>query len=387
MEQAGAPVLSLENISKMFGSRAILDAISLDVRPREVVGIVGPRGSGKRRLLDIVTGIDRPDVGRIYFEGNDVTDVGATQRRRMGLVSHLQPQGTFVTIREALRPRTVEQRFAQALASTREKRYPARSVELIDDTLSMLDLHQFRNQRPAALSAGIRQRVSLGELLIGRPRLIVLDEPFKVLDEATLKPFSTFLRAMPDRMDTAILVSDRSGHARTVCDRLVHLEDGKLAVDGNARKIFINYRRGNDAGFAQALYQHLERAFARSQLFMDVEGGIEPGADFTAALRRNVQACDILLVMIGPRWAEAADAAGNIRLYQPGDWVAVEIVSALEAGKRVVPVLVGGAEMVGANVLPEALRPLCRRQAVRVRPDSFAADAQRLIQYLMSSGT
>jgi TIR domain-containing protein len=132
-----------------------------------------------------------------------------------------------------------------------------------------------------------------------------------------------------------------------------------------AGKIFINYRRGDDAGFTQAPYLRLEDEFAGG--FMDVEGHIKPGDDFVDVLKTQVIATDVLLVVIGPRWADLLAA----RHGDPDDFVAIEIKAALDQGKRVIPVLVGGASMPRADVLPEEIRPLARRNAVGLRPERF----------------
>jgi hypothetical protein len=143
-------------------------------------------------------------------------------------------------------------------------------------------------------------------------------------------------------------------------------------------KVFINYRRGDDAGFTQALFQRLEGEFTPSDLFMDVEGHIKPGDDFVEVLNRQVAACDVLLVVIGPRWADLLVARAGDR----DDFVAIEIKAALEHGKRVIPVLVGGAAMPRAETLPEPIRALARRNAVGLRPERFKADCQGLISAL-----
>jgi hypothetical protein len=91
-----------------------------------------------------------------------------------------------------------------------------------------------------------------------------------------------------------------------------------------AGKIFINYRRGDDPGFTQALYQRLEDEFAGGDLFMDVEGHIKPGDDFVEVLRRQVAASDVLLAVIGPRWMELMAA----RAGDKDDFVAIEIAAA-----------------------------------------------------------
>jgi formylglycine-generating enzyme required for sulfatase activity len=145
-----------------------------------------------------------------------------------------------------------------------------------------------------------------------------------------------------------------------------------------AGKIFINYRRGDDPGFTQALYQRLEDEFTADDLFMDVEGHIKPGDDFVKVLNSQVTGADVLLAVIGPRWSELLAGRAN----DPDDFVAIEIKAALENDKRVIPVLVGGAGMPRADALPEAIRSLARRNAVGLRPDRFKADCQGLITAL-----
>jgi formylglycine-generating enzyme required for sulfatase activity len=145
-----------------------------------------------------------------------------------------------------------------------------------------------------------------------------------------------------------------------------------------AGKIFVNYRRGDDPGFTQALYQRLEDEFTADDLFMDVEGHIKPGDDFVTVLNTQVAAADVVLAVIGPRWSELLAARAN----DPDDFVAIEIKAALGNNKRVIPVLVGGASMPRTDLLPEAIKPLARRNAVGLRPERFKADCQGLITAL-----
>jgi hypothetical protein len=122
-----------------------------------------------------------------------------------------------------------------------------------------------------------------------------------------------------------------------------------------AGKIFINYRRGDDPGFAQALFGRLEQAFPADQLFMDVDN-IEPGLDFTRVLNEQVAECNILISVIGKGWLDALDETGKRRLDNPADFVRIEIESALAQDKRVIPVLVGQAQMPRADQLPETMK-------------------------------
>jgi len=145
--------------------------------------------------------------------------------------------------------------------------------------------------------------------------------------------------------------------------------------------IFINYRRGDEPGFVQALLGRLEQAFPADQLFIDVDH-IPPGEDFIRVLESQVAECDALLAVIGRGWLDAADESGHRRINDPNDFVRVEIESALKQGKRVIPVLVNDARMPRANELPETLRPLATRNAVRLTHERFRADMQVLISAL-----
>ncbi|MBS0244457.1 MAG: TIR domain-containing protein, partial [Proteobacteria bacterium] len=149
-----------------------------------------------------------------------------------------------------------------------------------------------------------------------------------------------------------------------------------------AGKIFINYRRGDDPGATGRLFDRLQTAFKSEQLFMDVEGGIAAGADFVDVLREQVSYSDILLAVIGQKWLSIIDEQGRSRLDNPDDFVRIEIAAAMEQGKLVIPVLVGGAGMPTADQLPDELKPLARRNAVRLTHERFQADCAGLIKSL-----
>jgi TIR domain len=144
-----------------------------------------------------------------------------------------------------------------------------------------------------------------------------------------------------------------------------------------AGRIFINYRRGDDPGFTHALYLTLETEFEAGSLFMDVDD-VQPGEEFVAVLSAAIAAADIMLVVIGPRWQNLLATRTN----DPKDYVVLEIRVALERGKLVIPVLVGGSNMPRSENLPQSLRPLARHNAISLRPDRFRVDCQGLIAKL-----
>ena len=139
-------------------------------------------------------------------------------------------------------------------------------------------------------------------------------------------------------------------------------------------KLFINYRREDTAGSVGRLYDRLIAQFGEDQVFMDIDQ-IDYGEDFVEVINRKVGACDIALVAIGPNWLRPIDASGKRRLDDEEDFVRMEIVAALQRHIRVIPVLVGGAQMPRKQDLPEALAPLSRRNAIELSETRFHAGA------------
>jgi hypothetical protein len=149
------------------------------------------------------------------------------------------------------------------------------------------------------------------------------------------------------------------------------------------QKVFISYRRGDAAGFSHAIHSRLVEYLARDCVFMDVHG-IEPGTDFVNRLDAALRQCDVMLVLIGERWA-GGDGATRSRLHDPDDWVRLEVRTALQCGMKVIPVLLDGASMPAEKSLPEDLRPLRRIQAFEVRNSRLDADMWDLMGAVMQS--
>ena len=146
-----------------------------------------------------------------------------------------------------------------------------------------------------------------------------------------------------------------------------------------AGKIFINYRRDDSIGTAGQLHDRLAQTFGHDKLFMDVDH-IPAGVDFAAHLNSQVAACDVFLAIIGPHWLKLKNERGHRRLDDPEDYVAIEIAAALARDIRVIPVMVDGARVPKADKLPDAIKPLVRRNAVEVRNSQFRRDAEALIE-------
>jgi hypothetical protein len=146
-------------------------------------------------------------------------------------------------------------------------------------------------------------------------------------------------------------------------------------------KIFLCYRREDSGGYAGRIQDQLAQALGSDVLFMDVDA-IPLGANFVRVLHDEVAKCEVLLAVIGRNWLDARDERGNRRLENPNDFVRVEIEAALQRNIPVVPILVDGAGIPGANQLPKELEELSLRNGIDVRLASFHNDVSRLIHGL-----
>jgi NitT/TauT family transport system ATP-binding protein len=204
--------LSIEQVSMEYGSKRlgrtkVLDTIDLTLADGEFLSIVGPSGCGKSTLLKLISGLENPSEGRILLDGQTVTE---------------PPPGVgFMFQRDALLPwATVSQNIdiGHELAGVPGEQRPDRVAELI----RLLGLVGFERHYPAALSGGMRQRVSLGRLLAYGPQLYLMDEPFGALDAQTkLSMGQELLRIWTTHRKSVVFVTHDIDEAVALSDRVV----------------------------------------------------------------------------------------------------------------------------------------------------------------------
>ena len=202
--------IRVDGVSLTFrGSRTVhvLDHIGLEVRPREVVALIGPNGCGKSTLLRVLAGLIAPDGGRVTLDGDPVTGPDP----RVGLVFQ-EPR--------LLAWRTTEAnvRFPMDLAGWPRDRQAARASDL----LGLVGLREFATAKPTTLSGGTRQRVAIARALALEPRVLLLDEPFSALDALTRERFNAELLRLWERTGTTIvLVTHSIPEAVFLADRVL----------------------------------------------------------------------------------------------------------------------------------------------------------------------
>jgi tetratricopeptide (TPR) repeat protein len=159
------------------------------------------------------------------------------------------------------------------------------------------------------------------------------------------------------------------------------LEKIQINKTESMRGIFISYRREDSAAYAGRLFDRLKENFDEDRVFMDISA-IEPGIDFTEAIDKALNSCNVLLAFIGKQWLNIKDARGRRRLDDEKDLVRQELRLALNMKKRLIPVLVGGASMPRPEELPEDISRLTRFNAMEISDTRWDYDSDRLIEVL-----
>lgn len=217
MPKTGAPIIAVENLTRRFGSFTAVDHISFEVQPGEIMGYLGPNGSGKTTTIRMLLGLLRPSEGRASVLGFDPARQAEQIRARVGYMSQKFAIYDDLTVWENLR-------FYAGV-------YGITSAGQIEETLSQVGLAEQRRLLTGELSAGWRQRLALGIALVHRPVLLFLDEPTSGVDPGTRRAFWNLIYAMAERNVTVLVTTHYMDEAE-YCSRLGIMREGKLLAQG-----------------------------------------------------------------------------------------------------------------------------------------------------------
>ncbi len=225
------PEVSIVDLTRSFAtsSPAGIFDLSLQIHDGETLAVVGPSGSGKTTLLRLIAGLETPDCGAIQINGRDITRL-PPHEREIGILPQRPPLYPHVTVRRNL---------SIGLEMGR-KRWPKSEIDRrVDEAVEFLNLGTVLDRRPFQLSGGEQQRVALGRLMVRRPSLWLLDEPFGHLDASRKTEFRRQLHLLRGHVPaTILLVTHDPVEAQTLGQRVAVLDSGRLRQVDEPAKIY-----------------------------------------------------------------------------------------------------------------------------------------------------
>ncbi|HEV3363590.1 MAG TPA: ATP-binding cassette domain-containing protein, partial [Acidimicrobiia bacterium] len=233
-------VLEVEGLTKRFGGITAVDGVSFTLREGEVLGVIGPNGSGKTTTFDLISGIQRPDAGVVRYQGVDITDLPPEERARRKLVRRFQDARLFpsltvfetllVALDQRLEVRSAILSAAQLPQARRsEKRVRLRAEKLIE----LLELGAYRDKFVKELSTGLRRIVDLACVLATEPQVLLLDEPSSGIAQAEAEGLAPLLRRVRFETGCSILIIEHDMPLiSAVSDELIALDQGRFVTRG-----------------------------------------------------------------------------------------------------------------------------------------------------------
>ena len=230
--------LRFENVTKRFGSFTAVDQISLEIGKSEVFSLLGPSGCGKTTLLRMAAGFEKPDSGRIYLDGIDITDL-PPERRKVNTV--FQNYALFPHL-------SIKENIAFGLKIAKMPR-PVIDRE-VDRMLDLIDLSTHADKKISEISGGQKQRVAIARALINNPLVLLLDEPLAALDLKLRQRLLVELDAIHDEVGiTFLYVTHDQGEAISISDQIAVMNHGRVEQIGKPAEIYETPRNSFVAAF------------------------------------------------------------------------------------------------------------------------------------------
>ena len=216
-------ILRALNLKKKYGDKAVVDGLSFEIGPGEIVGLLGPNGAGKTTAFYMTMGLIQPDEGAIFFRGKEATHLPIHERARLGMGYLAQEPSVFRSL-------TVEENILcilETLPLSKEKR--RQRLELL---LRELHLEKLAKKKAALLSGGERRRLEITRALVTEPSLLLLDEPFANIDPLAVADVKKMIRHLKSKGISIFITDHNAREIFSIVDRSYLIREGKVLLAG-----------------------------------------------------------------------------------------------------------------------------------------------------------
>jgi len=227
-EHDGGDSLEVKGLIKVYGKRAVVNRVHLTVNREQIVGLLGPNGAGKTTTFYVIVGLIKAEEGKIFLDGQDISDEPMYKRARRGITYLSQEPSVF-------RKLSVEKNL---LAIMEIVNTPVREREhLVHTLLSELNIDHLAKQKAFSLSGGERRRLEITRALITNPKFILLDEPFAGIDPLAISDIKQIVHGLKER-GLGIMISDHNvRETLDVCDVAYIINGGEIIESGAPERI------------------------------------------------------------------------------------------------------------------------------------------------------
>ncbi len=231
MTSQNQSILRADGLIKRYKKRTVVKGVSIEVKQGEVVGLLGPNGAGKTTTFYMITGMIKPNKGKIILDNDDITDKAMFKRSRLGICYLPQEASIF-------RKLSVEKNIMAILQL--QKMTSATRKEKLEQLLESFGITHIRKSKGYMLSGGERRRCEIARTLAANPKFILLDEPFAGIDPIAVEDIMQIVKDLK-RMGIGVLITDHNVHETlTITDRANILIDGNMYISGTAEEIAEN---------------------------------------------------------------------------------------------------------------------------------------------------
>ncbi|HLF18083.1 MAG TPA: LPS export ABC transporter ATP-binding protein [Candidatus Omnitrophota bacterium] len=220
--------METKNLVKRYGSRSVVDGVSITVGRSEIVGLLGPNGAGKTTTFYMAVGIIPPDEGKIYFDNDDITKKPIHERSRLGMGYLAQESSIF-------RKLTVEENIMAILETLDIS--PQERRKRLNALLEELNISHLAKSKAYTLSGGERRRLEITRALVTNPSFLLLDEPFSGIDPIVVAEAQEIIKDLRERGLGILLTDHNVRETLSITDRAYLIADGRILLSGTAEEL------------------------------------------------------------------------------------------------------------------------------------------------------